>query len=122
MQQKVKLVAMVATICFATPAFSETCDELEELYYHQDKIHSYVPTVMANGEEYFEQLKAINNKQIILKFMDKQKCPYPDTVKKNYNPQALKCPAWAKKGLLIAIRHGKEHGYISPSACDMSRW
>ena len=123
MQQVIRFVALIAVAGFTLPAFGETCAELEEAYYHQDKIYSFMGTLLGDKgrpERHSGQINALNQKVIILKFMDKQNCPYPAVVKRNYSSAAEECRRSREGNLFIAILHGKE--LTEEPVCNMSEW
>ncbi len=126
---------LLVLVAFSNPAFAlfhsdsegQSCEELQELFYHQDKVSALIAAKeMTNDSEiratnsHLKQLKALQNKQIILKFMDKQKCTYPRTVENNYLIRAVECSLEESRAYSQSLTDNSQ--YVSPPECDRSKW
>lgn len=121
-----KMLIVGAMLTLSAPAFSQSCEELSASYNFQEKMHfkyaegpvgSDSAVLFTNSK--LDQLMTIQNRQMLLQFMDKQNCPYPDI--NNYAIQAYECHnALLDKELTELVTRSRSSE--QPAICDISKW
>lgn len=113
-----KLKVLAAMVLFF-PAISwgASCEQLKSLYDDQDK-HIALINVRGIGDDsapratlrQLQKLEHLLQKQMLLDFMTRKKCKFPDHVSSQYRLNAIKCGTQILKG------------NSSHPDCDKSKW
>lgn len=119
----IQLLFFIA-VCFwvSGTAKAETCEELKEKYYTQDKKTTLSRSKGAGDDSAIretnrelERVGFLLEKLIILQFMERQKCESPPAVAKNYWLEGLSCST-----ARLQVQLGKRDS-ANPE-CDISKW